>query len=299
MTAGIGVDTYAGAIDSLRVGEGVGMKSINPRLLVALVAVACTGMADEKNPQGMNGAIEVLTKAFENLYGDDYIQTLDLVVDAPGSRSVAKKLQVIRRQRTKPGKAIIRFLEPYDIRHTSVLVLQNPGAFDDLYVYLPASRMTRRISSAQRADAFFGTDLSYEDIEPKTADDYVATYSQADGGEKDCDRLEVIPRESGQSTYDLMVLCIERATYLILEADYHKNGGIIKQLDVDVSEVRLISGRYIPFVMTMRTLRTGSETKIHTRQYQLVREIPESIFSTRNLETGDAAADRARVVAAD
>jgi hypothetical protein len=244
----------------------------------------------------LNGATQLLDGAFENLYSDNYIQTMELIVDAPGSRATSKQLQVIRRQRSQPGKALIRFLNPYDIRRTAVLVLQNEGGLDDLYVYFPALRMIRRISSAQRADSFFGTDLSFEDIEPKVADDYIATEVSNEVRGGDCTGMEIVSRENVRSTYDRMVLCVEGARNLIHAIDYYRSGELIKQLDVDVSSVRVIGDRNIPFMMTMRTLRRRSETRIVTKRYELLEGIPESVFSMRNLESGDAAGDRGRVV---
>lgn len=265
------------------------------RLFVASVAFVCIANGDGDDQ--LNSATRLLGGAFTNFYGDDYIQTMELIVDVPGSRSTTKKLQIIRRQGSQPGKALIRFLDPYDVRRTAVLVLQNEGALDDLYVYLPALRMIRRISSAQRADSFFGTDLSFEDIEPKVADDYVATRVSYEVRGGDCAGLEIVSRENVRSSYERMVLCVESDRNLIHGIDYYRNAELIKQLDVDVSSVRVIGDRYIPFMMTMRTLRTRSETRIVTEHYELADDIPESVFSTRNLESGDAAGDRARVVA--
>ena len=126
----------------------------------------------------------LLARAFANLYADDYIQTLELAAESPGMRPVVRTLQILRKQSVQPGKALVRFLEPFDVRRTSVLILENADANDDLWVYLPALRMTRRISSSQRADSFFGTDLSYEDVEPKHADDYDVTPGGARRGRR-------------------------------------------------------------------------------------------------------------------
>ena len=43
-----------------------------------------------------------------------------------------------------------------------------------------AARLTRRLSSSQRADSFFGTDLSYEDVEPKRISDYEVVWPAED-----------------------------------------------------------------------------------------------------------------------
>ncbi len=243
---------------------------------------------------------ELLHRGFENLYADDYVQVLELTTRGGGARPMSRTLQLTRKQSVRPGKALVRFLEPYDVRRTSVLILENEGASDDLWIYLPALRMTRRVSAAQRADSFFGTDLSYEDVEPKRAVDYSVRHVADDSlpGEG-CARLEVRALEGIESTYEQMVSCVEPERGVIHWTEFYRKGELVKRLDVDLASLRPVGDRLIPFRMTMRALRSGSETELVTRSYDIVEEIPDTLFSTWNLEGGDARRDRSRVSGAE
>lgn len=238
---------------------------------------------------------QLLSRAFANLYADDYVQTLELTTRASGMRPLTRTLQITRKQSERPGKALVRFLEPFDVRRTSVLILENEDANDDLYVYLPALRMTRRISAAQRADRFFGTDLSYEDVEPKRADDYETRLLAEDASPAEpCVRVELRPADGFESTYERMVSCIEAERAVIHWTEFFRHGRQVKRLAIDLASVREIAGRHIPFLMTMQSLRTGSETLVRTLEYDLTGDIPENLFTTWNLEAGDAERDRSR-----
>ena len=252
------------------------------------VGLAVAGPAFAEEPA------ELLGRAFANLYADDYVQTMDLSTRTRGARPLTRTLQITRKQSVRPGKALVRFLEPFDVRRTSVLILEKDGATDDLYVYLPALRMTRRLSAAQRADSFFGTDLSYEDVEPKHASDYVVRLAGGDGRGEGCTRLEIEPAEHFESTYERMVSCVEPERAVIRWTDFFRRGDRVKRLEIDSRAVEEVEGRHIPFSMTIRTLRNGSETLVRTRSYDLAGDIPESLFGTWNLEAGDADRDRAR-----
>jgi hypothetical protein len=263
--------------------------------LLSLAAWAPSGRADEAvavDPK------DLLARAFANLYADDYIQTLELSSESTtrsGSmRPLSRTLQILRKQSARPGKALVRFLEPQDVRRTSILILENENASDDLWVYLPALRMTRRISSSQRADSFFGTDLSYEDVEPKHADDYDVTLGEAAEDAEGCIVLDIRAREGIESTYERMLSCIEPERALILWTDFYRKGTRIKRLRMDPGSVRAIGERFIPHLITMETLRTRSQTRVRTLSYELVGELPEKLFSTWNLEAGDADRDRSR-----
>ncbi len=235
----------------------------------------------------------LLERAFHNLYADDYVQTLTLATRARGGNPLTREMQITRKQSAKPGKALLRFTDPYEVRRTAVLILENDGASDDLYVYLPAVGRTRHLSSSQRADSFFGTDLSYEDIEPKEAGDFEARVAGAGSHESaPCVILEVTARPSFESTYDRMLSCIERERGVIYWTDFYRRGEVVKRLEIDPASVREIGTRHIPFAMTMTTPRRRSETQVLTESYEIRPAIPDTLFSTWNLEAGDAARDR-------
>jgi len=267
-------------------------------LLAVALASSTWGIRGGASPDVSPEAL--LRRGFENLYADDYVQVLELTTRGGGARPMTRTLQLTRKQSTRPGKALVRFLEPYDVRRTSVLILENERAADDLWIYLPALRMTRRISAAQRADSFFGTDLSYEDVEPKRAADYSVRPAESGAGEDDgCVRLDIRALEGIDSTYERMVSCIDPERGVIHWTEFYRQGDRVKRLDVDLASLRPVGDRLIPFRMTMRTLRNRSETDMVTRSYDIVEEIPDALFSTWNLEGGDARRDRSRVSGAD
>lgn len=267
-------------------------------ILVALLLPAA-GLGAEEGMPGAT-ATELLERAFHNLYADDYVQTLRLATRFRGGREMSRTLQVTRKQSAQPGKALVRFLEPFAIRRTSVLILENDGRSDDLYVYLPAARRTKHLSSSQRKDSFFGTDLSYEDIEPKQAADYeTSLVGPGILNEDPCVIIEIRARPHFESTYEKMVSCIERDRGLIYWTEFYRKGSVVKRLEVDPRDVRRIGTKFIPFKMTIATPRNRSETLVVTESYELRPVIPDSLFTTWNLESGDAKRDRARAAEAE
>jgi hypothetical protein len=266
-----------------RIGSGVAAMC----LFAAAGGPSATGAGEDDSSQIL------LQRAFRNLYGDDYVQTMSLSASGMGEREMTRRLQIIRKQSSESGKALLRFLSPYNVRGTSVLILENDARSDDLYVYLPAARITRHLSNAQRGDAFFGTDLAYEDIEPKNAQDFRVTGSKLDSGDHAvCVELELVPRASVKSSYERIVSCVEPERGVILWSDFYRKGRRVKELRVRFDRITPVGSRFIPFEMTVKTLSTGSVTSVVTESYELRGNIPESLFSTWNLEVGDADRDR-------
>ena len=72
----------------------------------------------------------------------------------------------------KTEKRIYRFLSPADVQGTGVLVFDYQDKSDDVWIYLPALRKTRRIVSSQRAQAFMGSEFSYGDLNIPSLDEF-------------------------------------------------------------------------------------------------------------------------------
>jgi hypothetical protein len=155
--------------------------------------------------------------------------------------------------------------------------------------------MTRRISASQRADSFFGTDLSYEDVEPKRAAEWDASgrgWGEHEG--RPCARVEIRPRAGFESSYERLDACIEVERGVLLWSEFHRAGRLVKRLAVEPASIRRIGTREIAFAMTFSTPARRSETRVLTESYELSPEIPEELFSAWNLEAGSPERDRAR-----
>jgi hypothetical protein len=54
----------------------------------------------------------------------------------------------------------------------TILTIEAQGRGHDSFVYLPSLAKVRRVSTAQRADAFLGSDITYEDLERRRVAEY-------------------------------------------------------------------------------------------------------------------------------
>ena len=61
-------------------------------------------------------------------------------------------------------KRIIRFIEPADVRGTSMLVFDNKNSADEMWIYLPALKKTRRIVTSEKGKSFMSSEFSNADM---------------------------------------------------------------------------------------------------------------------------------------
>ncbi len=61
-------------------------------------------------------------------------------------------------------KRFIRFMEPADVRGTSMLVVDNKNQADEMWIYLPALKKTRRIVSSEKGKSFMSSEFTNADM---------------------------------------------------------------------------------------------------------------------------------------
>jgi hypothetical protein len=187
-------------------------------------------------------------------------------------------------------KRVYRFLSPADVEGTGVLVFDYESAADDVWVYLPALRKTRRILSAQRSEAFMGSEFSYADLNVPALDDfsYRLLGEEPAGGEA-CWMIEVSPktediaRSEGYSKKTYWVnqakFVVQRALYVDLE------GRPLKELrNEDFKLLDAKQKRYRPLRMEMTNLQNGRRSLFTSEELAFAPGAKDDYFTPRFLE---------------
>jgi hypothetical protein len=262
---------------------------------LVLVAIPSPVCADEDALPSATPPGELLDRVYRNLYAADFVQVMTLTTRSASGRTMTRRLQVTRKQSSLPGKALVRFLEPPDIRGTSLLVLERDDRYDDVFLYLPAFDRIRRVSSAQRADAFFGTNLTYEDLEPKRSTDFDARIVGREAVEGiPCVLLEVRPHPELESQYERTVACVDPERAVALWTDHYAKGRVLKRTECDPQRIQLVEGRHVPFHARIASREAAAETLFVTESYETRSAIPDTLFTAKHLMRGDEETDRER-----
>ena len=69
-------------------------------------------------------------------------------------------------------KRMIRFIEPADVRGTSMLVVDNKNSADEMWIYLPALKKTRRIVTSEKGKSFMSSEFSNADMASPAVSDF-------------------------------------------------------------------------------------------------------------------------------
>lgn len=183
------------------------------------------------------------------------------------------------------------FLSPADIKGTGTLLIQRQQAEDDMWIYLPAARKTRRLLSDNKRDSFMGSDLSYGDIIGHRPTDWTATLVREDQfNGVPVYVLEATPRSpavASSTGYSKRVLTIDKSNFIALKIDYWDDKkSPLKTITVSDIQQRGKVGQYQFMKLEADQLKTGNHTTLAYESFEVGTGLDDALFSQRTLERG-------------
>jgi len=237
-------------------------------------------------------AVEIMEQARKNtkLDGAESLAVLT-IYNAKGDKRVRKTAMVSKLfEYGKTEKRLIRFVAPADVKGTGLLTFDYEKKTDDMWLFMPALRKTRRIVASEKAKSFMGSEFSYADITPPAVEDFKQKILRTEkkGGVM-CWVIESVPINDDiaeENGYSKRVAHIGQPDFTIRGALlYDLDGELHKELTVfEVKEVDTEKHRFQPQHMEMVNKQNGRKSVMKVEKIQLRRDVPDDYFTTRYLE---------------
>ena len=264
-------------------------RTLGTLIWIGLAAV-CIGATPAEDAAGPNPQA-IVARAFQNLYGFTSVQRVEIRARRGDGREYLRSVQVARRGAADGlNRMLVRFLGPGDLRGIGLLLMERPDYSYDAFLYQPALARVRRVSVAQRADAFFGTDVFFEDLEGKRPAQWRARLLRAEsvaGRAALAIELRPIGIPSG---YDRVIGWFDRELPIMLRAEFYRGGQKVKDLEIDPKRILQVGGYHVPARMTFRRV-DGSVTTVEIPEVELRAALPDELFTQSVLEFGDERLD--------
>jgi outer membrane lipoprotein-sorting protein len=203
-----------------------------------------------------------------------------------GARSV-RRLTLNILEATDAGvgnKSLVTFSSPPDVNGTKFLSHTHLEQPDEQWLYLPALKRVKRLSSGDVSGSFMGSEFAYEDLSSQEIEDYTHKYTHDDTANGAvCFVVERRPVNL-ESGYSKSVVWLDTSQYRVQRIDYYdRNGGLLKRLIV--SDYHQYQNRFWrAHQMEMTNLKTGKSAKLEWTNIIFGSELKESDFSLRTLK---------------
>ena len=166
--------------------------------VIALVTLTAPAIAETPEERGF--AIAERNDLSDAGFATSTVE-LTMTLADPSGRTTTRELRIDTREKEGEGngdRSVTVFYSPRDVEGTALLTHSRVLESDDQWLYLPALRRTKRISSSNKSGPFVGSEFAFEDIAGaelgKYAYTYLETVSEEIAGETlELDKLECIP----------------------------------------------------------------------------------------------------------
>ena len=179
---------------------------------------------------------------------------------------------------TVGDKSLVLFDTPRDIEGTALLSHAKILDPDDQWLYLPALKRVKRISSSNKSGPFVGSEFAFEDFTAIELNKFEYQLVGVEAcGELQCDVLERTPRYEN-SGYTRQVAWVDQTDFQIRKVEfYDRRGDLLKVLEL--SDYRKYdNGVWRAHKLSMNNVQTKKQTDLIYESYAFDTELSDGDF---------------------
>ena len=181
-------------------------------------------------------------------------------------------------------KSLIVFDHPRDVKGSAFLSFTHATRPDDQWLYLPALKRVKRISSSNKSGPFMGSEFAYEDIGSQEVEKYTYKYIRDEKvNGHDTFKIERYPTYE-HSGYTRQVVWIDKTMYQPIKIEfYDRKNSLLKTLNY--AGYKQYLGKYWrPARMDMVNHQTNKSTTLWWLKYRFRTGLRDSDFTRNSLK---------------
>lgn len=221
--------------------------------------------------------------------GLESVTTLS-IIDKKGRERIRKTAMASRSYPDGTEKRIIKFLFPPDIKGTGMLIFDYEDKEDDMWIYLPAIRKTRRIISEEKSTSFMGSEFTKADMSAPNPDDFTfEILGETNVDNVACHKIEINPvseKIAEEYGFHRKVTSIDKENFMIREALYYNRFEELFKI-LKVKEIELLNKnnhKYMATHMVMENKINSRKSIMEINKMEYNPNVKEDYFTIRYLE---------------
>lgn len=262
------------------------MNNLTTAIIAGIILCFSAIPAASETPEEKGRWIAEQTDQRDLGWGDSEVHLTMTLRNREGQSSV-RKLSLASLEIDEPNlgdRSMTLFAEPRDIEGTAFLSHTRIVDPDDQWLYLPALKRVKRISSQNKSGPFVGSEFAYEDLVSQEVERYTYRYLRDEPcGDRTCFVSERFPVYE-HSGYTRQVTWVDHTDFQPRKVEfYDRKGDLLKTLEL--LEYRQYLGRYWrAHRLEMQNQQTGKSTTLAFSDYSFKLGLSESDFQKSRLE---------------
>ncbi len=262
----------------------------HPLLAVPVMFVALAAWAVEPSAARADSAeeagLKIATDARERQKGfGNFTASLTMTLRNKRGQESQRELRLKVIEVEGDGdRTLFVFDRPRDVRGTAFLVHAHKDEPDDQWLYLPALKRVKRISSAKQSGSFMGSEFSYEDLSAIEVEKFTHRHLRDEAcGDLECAVLERVPlsKDSGYAR-QLVWLDLEELRTMQIQF-FDRRDEHLKTMVVEDYQ-QYLDRFWRAGTITMTNHRTGKGTVLVWQDYEFGTDLDEGDFTKTALK---------------
>ncbi len=216
----------------------------------------------------------------------DYKVELEMILRNKQNQQTTRNMRNTTREQSGDGdKTLIVFDNPRDVKGTAFLSHTHKADSDDQWLYLPALKRVKRISSDNKSGPFMGSEFAYEDIASQEVEKYTYRYAGDESFDgRDHFMVEFFPVDP-KSGYTRQMVWVDKSEYRVWKVDfYDRKNELLKTLTYQGYR-QYLNKYWRADVMDMVNHQTGKSTTLKFKAYQFAIGTTDMDFTSNRLKS--------------
>ncbi len=238
--------------------------------LLSMAAFLNSSPVWSETPEEKGFAVAARSDRSDRGFGDSKAEMTMVLRNAAGQES-SRTMQFTTLEMSDESvgdKSLVLFSTPRDIEGTALLSHAKILDPDDQWLYLPALKRVKRISSRNKSGPFVGSEFAFEDFTASELNKFSYKYLREEPcGDLSCDVVERFPRYEN-SGYTRQISWVDTTDYQIRKIEfYDRRGSLLKELIFE--DYRKYADKYWrAHRLVMKNVQTNKSTDLVYGEYK-------------------------------
>lgn len=257
------------------------------KIRLTIVLLCSTGIFAPQLAKAQLSGLRIMQQVYDNPKGTDTHGELTMILTNKQGEKRVRNLVQYTKDFNDVEKKIMFFMAPADVRGTSFMNWSyTDGRDDDQWIYLPALKRIKRISSEGKGDYFMGSDFTYDDLGGRHPDEdnHTLLREETVNGHP-CWVVESTPKVPDYMYSKTITWVMKNSKMGIKREFYDGRGRLLKILNINKFDQ--IEGFWTILETEMVNVQKEHSTRMQMNNIKINQGIPDRKFTERSMMLGE------------